>query len=177
MAKFLKDRLITIDAATLKQLLDREQVILVDVRERSEYAGEHIPGSMLIPLSTFTPLAVPVGNKKLVLHCQSGNRSSQAAQKLFAAGVAEVTHLAGGLNAWKQAGYPTNVNKKAPISIMRQVQIVAGSLVLISTFMTLLSPWFLIMCGLVGVGLLFAGITNTCGLAILLAKMPWNQQV
>lgn len=176
MTSQLKDRLETIDVATLKLLLDHDRVLLLDVRERAEYVGEHIPGAILFPLSTFDPQRVPVTNKKLVLQCQSGNRSSQAAQKLFAAGIEPVTHLEGGLNAWKQAGYPTNVNKKAPISIWRQVQIIAGSLILIGTLAGVsISPWFLLLSGFVGAGLLFAGISNTCGMAILLAKMPWNQ--
>ncbi|MBZ8180281.1 rhodanese-like domain-containing protein [Oscillatoria salina] len=176
MAKILQDRLKIIDPATLKTLLDNDRVNLIDVREPSEHAREHIPGSILIPLSTFEPQAIPVNNKKLVLHCQSGNRSSQAAQKLFAAGVEEVTHLEGGLNAWKQQGYFTKINKKAPISIMRQVQIIAGSLILTGTLLSLISPWFLLLTGFVGSGLLFAGISNICAMARLLAKMPWNQQ-
>lgn len=172
----LKDKLNTIDAESLKLLLERDRVLLVDVRERSEYLGERIPGAVSFPLSTFDPQKLPATHQKLVLQCQSGNRSSQAAQKLFAAAFEEVTHLEGGLNAWKQAGYRTEVNKKAPMSIWRQVQIIAGSLVLIGTLAgAFLSPWFLMLSGFVGAGLLFAGISNTCGMAILLAKMPWNQ--
>ena len=179
MANYLTDKVQVIDAETLKILLENQQVMLVDVRERSEYAGEHIAGANLMPLSSFEPALVPVeGDKKLVLYCQSSNRSGQAAQKLLGAGFENVTHLQGGLNAWKQAGYPTKVNKNAPISIMRQVQIIAGSLVLIGTLLgVFVSPYFLILSGFVGAGLLFAGVTNTCMMARLLAKLPYNQQV
>jgi len=179
MANYLTDKVQVIDAETLKILLENQQVMLVDVRERSEYAGEHIAGANLMPLSSFEPASVPVeGDKKLVLYCQSSNRSGQAAQKLLGAGFENVTHLQGGLNAWKQAGYPTKVNKNAPISIMRQVQIIAGSLVLIGTLLgVFVSPYFLILSGFVGAGLLFAGVTNTCMMARLLAKLPYNQQI
>lgn len=179
MANYLTDKVQVVDAATLKDWLENKQVMLVDVRERSEYAGEHIAGANLMPLSSFEPASVPVdGDKKLVLYCQSSNRSGQAAQKLLAAGFENVTHLQGGLNAWKQVGYPTKINKNAPISIMRQVQIIAGSLVLIGTLLgAFVSPSFLILSGFVGGGLLFAGVTNTCLMARLLAKLPYNQQI
>jgi rhodanese-related sulfurtransferase len=171
-------KLNTIDATTLKQLLERQAVTLVDVREPSEYAGDRIQGAILVPLSSFNPDKIPASEgKTLVLYCQSGNRSTQAAQKLLAAGLGEVTHLQGGLNTWKQLGYPTIVNKNAPISIMRQVQIVAGSLVFLGTVLgAFVSPWFLLLSGFVGAGLIFAGISGTCAMAMLLAKLPYNQQ-
>ncbi|MFQ3615563.1 MAG: rhodanese-like domain-containing protein [Cyanobacteriota bacterium] len=173
------DRLKTIDPASLKALLDQQSITLVDVREPSEHASEKIPGSMLMPLSKFDPNRVPFErNKTTVLYCRTGNRSAQAAQKLFAAGISEVTHLEGGLSAWMQAGYSTEIHKNAPISLMRQVQIVAGSLVVIGTVLgAFVSPWFLLLSGFVGFGLVFAGITNTCALGMMLAKMPWNQRV
>jgi rhodanese-related sulfurtransferase len=173
------ERLKSVDACTVKKWLDDEEVMLVDVREPSEFAGERISGSILFPLSKFNTELLPVeGEKKLVLYCQRGNRSAQAAQKLFVAGFDSVTHLRGGLEAWKQAGLETQVNKSAPISIMRQVQIVAGSLVLTGTLLgAFVSPWFLIFSGFVGGGLLFAGISNTCALGMLLAKLPYNQRI
>ncbi len=174
-----RDRLRTIAPFSLNTLLSQQSVTLVDVREPTEHAGEKIPGSILMPLSKFDPNRIPFdGNKTTVLYCRTGSRSAQAAQKLFAAGMNEVTHLEGGLLAWAQAGYPTEVNKNAPISLMRQVQIVAGSLVVIGTVLgAFVSPWFLLLSGFVGSGLVFAGITDTCALGMLLAKMPWNQQV
>lgn len=163
---------------TLKQESDRNAVQLIDVREPSEFAGEHIPGATLIPLSSFDPNQVPrQSSPQVVLYCQSSNRSGQAAKQLLEAGFEKVTHLEGGLNAWKQAGYPTKVNKNAPISIMRQVQIVAGSLVFTGTLLgAFVSPWFLLLSGFVGCGLIFAGVSNTCMMARLLAKLPYNQQ-
>ncbi|WP_159790526.1 rhodanese-like domain-containing protein [Sodalinema gerasimenkoae] len=170
------DRLQSIDPSSLKLQLDAGEILLIDVREPSEHAGEKIAGSQLMPLSRFNPQDIP-SDRPFVLHCQTGTRSAQAAQKLFAAGVEQVSHLDGGLNAWKQAGHPTIVNKNAPISIMRQVQIVAGSLILIGTLLgAFVTPEFLFLSGFVGAGLLFAGISNTCMMARLLAKLPYNQQ-
>lgn len=168
----------TIDAKTLKECLEEGTVILIDVREAHEYAGERIKGATRVSLLNFDSKKIPSDSgKKLVLHCQSGRRSAQAAQKLFADGFNEVTHLEGGLNAWKQAGYPVETSENAPISIMRQVQIVAGSLVVIGTLLgAFVSPWFLILSGFIGSGLVFAGVTDTCALGMLLAKMPWNQR-
>jgi rhodanese-related sulfurtransferase len=168
----------TIDAQTLKQLFEQDVVTLIDVREPAEYTGEHIPGARLVSLSQFDPRKVPQDeDTKVVLYCASGNRSKMAAQKLFDAGFNSVTHLDSGLGAWKSAGYPIKINRNAPISLMRQVQIVAGSLVFTGTVLgAFVSPWFLILSGFVGVGLMFAGITDTCMMARLLAKLPYNQR-
>ncbi|MBD2578466.1 rhodanese-like domain-containing protein [Oscillatoria sp. FACHB-1406] len=170
-------RLKTIDAVSLKQLLDREVVTLIDVREPAEHAGEKIPNSTLISLSRFDVTNVPNNPEKtIVLYCQTGNRSARAAEKLIARSRSEIKHLDGGLLSWKAMGYPTEIDKKAPISLMRQVQIAAGSLVVIGTALgAFVSPGFLILSGFVGCGLIFAGITDTCTLGMLLARMPWNR--
>ncbi len=166
-----------IDTVTLKQWIDSDRVIVVDVREPGEYAGGCIPTATSLPLSKFDPLQLPTSqNKQVVIYCQSGRRSHQAAQKLLAAGQHQFLELENGINAWNHAGYPVQKAKNAPISLMRQVQIVAGSLVVTGTVLgAFVSPWFLLLSGFVGSGLVFAGITNTCGLAMLLAKLPYNQ--
>ncbi|NKB18809.1 MAG: rhodanese-like domain-containing protein [Pseudanabaena sp. CRU_2_10] len=173
-----RDRLQEVNAEALKQWLDKDSVTLVDVREPSEYADEHIPGAILFPLSRFDPANIPSNpNKTLVLYCRSGKRSGQAAQKLLAAGFDEVIHLRCGLSDWKEKGLPLKIDKNAPISLIRQVQIVAGSLVAIGTLLgAFVSPSFLILSGFVGAGLMFSGITDTCALGMMLAKMPWNQR-
>ena len=167
-----------INAVTLKKWLDKQEALLIDVRELGEFYAEHIRGAKLMSLSRFDPTVIPQDtNKKIVLQCQSGTRSAQAAHKMFDLGFSDVYHLQGGLPTWKAAGYPTKVNKSAPISMFRQVQIVAGSLVFLGTIMgAFVSPWFLILSGFVGCGLVFAGITNTCAMAMLLAKLPYNQK-
>lgn len=170
-------RLQSIDARTLKQLLDRQAATLIDVREPGEFAGEHIPGATLVSLSSFNSSNIPQDDStQVVLYCRSGSRSTMAAQKLLDAGFPTVTHLESGLSAWKEAGYPTRINRNAPISLMRQVQIVAGSLVFMGTVLgTFVAPGFLILSGFVGAGLMFAGITDTCMLGMLLAKLPYNR--
>jgi rhodanese-related sulfurtransferase len=170
------NQLLDIDALTLKNGLDEQKITLIDVREPGEFGGEHIKGATLLPLSQFDPNSPKLqGDKDIVLYCQSGNRSRQAAQKLLAAGVPEVMQLKGGINGWKQAGYPVEVNKNAPISIFRQVQIVAGTLVFTGTVLGYFFPGFLFLSGFVGAGLVFAGISNTCAMGMLLAKLPYNQ--
>jgi rhodanese-related sulfurtransferase len=171
-------QLTEIDAISLKQKLDLQEVILVDVRESGEYATEHIVGSVSIPLSIFDEnLIENIGDKPLVICCQSGMRSSRASQKLLENGYEHVMQLKGGLSSWKAAGLKTQVNRNAPISLFRQVQIVAGSLVAIGTGLGIVvSPWFLLLSGFVGCGLVFAGVTNACAMGILLMKLPYNQK-
>ncbi len=167
-----------IDAQTLKQWLENNSVTLVDVREPAEYATERIPGAKLHPLSQFNPnqIQTPSG-QKLVLYCQSGNRSTKAAQQCLEAGFTSVIHLRGGIPSWKNAGYEIEKSQNAPISLFRQVQIVAGSLVFLGTVLgVLVSPNFLLLSGFVGAGLVFAGVTNTCAMGLLLAKLPYNQR-
>ncbi|MCF4965918.1 rhodanese-like domain-containing protein [Nostoc sp. CMAA1605] len=171
-------KLTEIDAATLKQWLDYNSILLIDVREPSEYAEEHIPEAKLLPLSNLQPQQITSEEKPIVLYCRSGNRSAQAGKKLIAAGMNNIYHLQGGLPTWKAAGLPTKINPRAPISIMRQVQIVAGSLVVTGTLLgAFVSPWFLILSGFVGSGLVFAGVTNTCAMGMLLAKLPYNRRM
>ncbi|MEB3162083.1 MAG: rhodanese-like domain-containing protein [Prochlorothrix sp.] len=168
----------SMDAATLNTQLQQGTVVLADVREPVEYRGEHIAGAVSVPLSSLNPAQLPAvaPNQILVLSCKTGNRSSEAARKLLAVGYETVIQLEGGLDAWKQAGLPTVVDRKAPISLMRQVQIVAGSLVVTGVVLGhFVNPAFLILSGFVGSGLVFAGVSNTCALAMLLAKLPYNR--
>lgn len=167
-----------ISAAELKAALDRGEVTLIDVREPSEHAGERIAGAHLMPLGAFDPARARdlAAGKTLVLHCKSSGRSGKAARALLNAGAGEACHLCGGIDAWKQAGLPVERSANAPISMFRQVQITAGSIVLIGSLLGyFVSPWFIALSGFVGAGLVFAGITDTCGMAMLLAKMPWNR--
>jgi len=171
-------RIRELSPAEVRDAMERGEIVLIDVREPAEHAGERIPGSRLLPLSKFDADQARslAGGKPIVLHCRGGNRSGQACQKMLNAGAEGATHLAGGIEAWNKAGLPIERDAKAPISIMRQVQITAGSLVLIGAVLGyFVSPWFIGLSGFVGAGLLFAGLTDTCGMAMLLAKMPWNR--
>jgi rhodanese-related sulfurtransferase len=185
--------LVMIDARTLKTWLDHindthddkhcPSVCLIDVREAGEYASERIPGAISFPLSHIKPGQIQPEQIQLkpgqclVLYCQSGRRSAQAAEQLSAVGIAPIYQLNAGLNAWKAADYPVETSQGTPISLFRQVQIVAGLLVILGTVLgAMVSPSYLLLSGLVGGGLVFAGVTNTCAMGMLLAKLPYNQR-
>jgi len=165
--------------AEVKACLERGEATLIDVREPMEHARERIQGAKLIPGPRLDAAALAnLGGSMVILHCQSGKRSNEAARRLADSCGVQVAQLQGGIEAWKKAGLPTAVNPKAPIPIMRQVQIVAGSLVFIGTLLgAFVNPWFLILPGFVGGGLMFAGATGWCGMAMALGKMPWNRVV
>lgn len=168
-----------IDAVTLKRRLDEGSAILVDIREPSEYAREHILGARLVPLAAMDRHDFDRDHgKAFVFHCRSGNRTATGAARIVARDFAEAYQLKGGIEAWKAAGLPTHVDRSAPMELMRQVQIAAGSLVLLGVLLGfLVSPWFFGLSGFVGAGLTFAGATGFCGMARMLAVMPWNRRV
>ncbi len=143
---------------------------IVDVRSRDEFARGHIPQSINIPLEEL-PQALPQLQQlpKVILSCQSGNRAQQAYAQLSHQDVRPLYVLAGGLQGWRGAKRPVQSWQRG-ISIMRQVQIVAGTMILAGYFIPSLSVLPLI----VGAGLLVAGLTNTCMMAQMLSKMPWN---
>lgn len=168
-----------IDPSGLHSLMDSGSVLLVDVREPFEFAAEHIPSARMVPLAELDPARFPSeAGKKTVLYCRSGNRSGQAGLAALQSGVAEVWHLKGGLIAWKEAGLPIEGTGRGPISLDRQVRIASGLLVLISVILgAFISPWSLLLAGLVAAGLVFSGLSNTCGMALLLSKLPYNRCV
>jgi rhodanese-related sulfurtransferase len=114
----------------------------------------------------------------VIFHCRSGARTKGNAARLAAVSPKCETYiLEGGLDAWKKAGLPVALDRSKPIDIMRQVQIAAGSLVLLGVVLgTLVNPGFYALSGFVGAGLLFAGVSGFCGMARLLGVMPWNRQ-
>jgi rhodanese-related sulfurtransferase len=173
--------LLPIDPQTLKRRLDEGSVILIDIREASEHARERIPGSKLAPLSTLDRRDFReelASGKTIVFHCKSGNRTAANAGRLVAKGCEGAFMLMGGLDGWKAAGLPTLVDRSAPIELQRQVQIAAGSLVVLGVALSVwVSPWFMLLSGFVGAGLIFAGVTGTCGMARFLSCMPWNRRV
>jgi rhodanese-related sulfurtransferase len=168
----------TVDPKTLNTWLAAGEAILVDVRDAGMHAAERIPGARSIPLAALDPagLAVPPG-QRLVFHCEIGAASAQAARRAGEAGRDNAYNLEGGIAAWKQAGLPVESDPGAPLPVIRQVQIAAGSLVVLGTVLGVtLSPWFLVLSGIVGAGLVFAGATGTCGMAALLLKLPYNRR-
>lgn len=163
-----------IHVTQLKAELVRADTLLIDVREPGEFAREHIANAQSMPLSAFDPNTLPRG-KRIVVCRQIGLRSHDAATQLAKAGF-EAFCLADGIEAWKAAGLPLEVDLTRPISVMRQVQITAGSLVVLGAALAALaSPWFLLLSAFVGGGLLMAGVTDSCLMARLLAKLPYNR--
>ena len=166
-----------VDVATAHEWMIQGKAVLIDVRESDEYIKEHVPEAHLVPLSGFNPEDFPREHDKIaVFHCKSGSRTQASASQILSTGFKEVYQLDGGLQAWRSAGYP--INGRAPISIMRQVQITAGSLVLLGVVLAaLINPWFVLLSAFVGAGLAQSGITGTCAMASILAKMPWNKVI
>lgn len=165
-----------IDAATVKRDLEAGRLVLCDVREADEHRHERIPGAISIPLSSFETAKLPdAAGKRLVLHCGSGARSLKAAQIALGRGAGEIAHLKGGIAAWKAAGLPVQ-SGKGPLPIMRQVQIVAGSMALAGVVLGFaVHPGFFVVSGIVGAGLLHAGLSGNCMMANLLMKLPYNR--
>ena len=150
---------------------------LVDVREPVEYAGEHISGAKLIPLGEIERRAGEIDRTRpMVVMCQAGKRVGLALTKLQAMGFSEVRNLEGGIQAWKAAGLPVVKPEKQCLPLMRQVQIMIGLGVLAGVILArTVHPDFIFLSAFFGAGLLFAGLTGWCGLALLMAKMPWNR--
>jgi rhodanese-related sulfurtransferase len=175
---------VSISMISPKTLYERQQegkpVDLIDVRTPVEYREVHIPFARNVPLDRLDPPAVLAGRngsseEPLYLICRSGKRGKQACEKFIAAGLTNVANVEGGTQAWNEAGLPVVHGKKA-ISLERQVRIAAGLLVLLGALLGwLVHPAFIALSAFVGAGLVFAGITDTCGMAMLLARMPWNQ--
>ncbi|MGF1601888.1 MAG: rhodanese-like domain-containing protein [Thermosynechococcaceae cyanobacterium] len=142
----------------LKQWMDQHKALLLDVREPKEFAQEHIPGAKLMPLSNFDPAKISQPTtQRVVLQCQSGRRSAQAAQKMFEAGFTQATHLQGGLLAWKAAGFSTDIGNPSH----RLFPILVGSLILLSTSLgPMISPWLLILSTVVGGSLILVGVNK-----------------
>ncbi len=169
----------TISPEAAATLLRNGGATLVDVREPDEHARERIPGARNLPLSKLEEAELAVHEGKPVLfHCRSGARTQGNVQRLAAkAALCEAYVVEGGLDAWKRAGLPVAEDRRQPLELMRQVQIAAGSMVVLGVLLgALVAPGFYALSGFVGAGLVFAGVTGTCGLARVLRLMPWNRR-
>jgi rhodanese-related sulfurtransferase len=169
----------SISPSVLAEKLEKsEDCVLLDVRSPAEYQGVHVKGAVNLPITSLKPAEVKSlvdsGKKKIYIVCESGGRSRRACETLVAAGV-EVINVEGGTAACVTAGLPV-VRGKGVISLERQVRIVAGSLVVVGVVLgVFVDQAFLGISAFVGSGLVFAGVSNTCGMALMLAHMPWNQ--
>jgi len=157
-----------------------EPAWLIDVRSPSDYGRSHVPFAVNIPLESLDAASLAslrngASDDPLYVICRSGNRSAKGCAALASEGMTNVASVAGGTTAWEKAGYATTRGKKS-VSLERQVRIAAGGMVLAGAVLALaVHPYFAALSGLIGAGLVFSGVTDTCGMAMMLARMPWNQ--
>jgi rhodanese-related sulfurtransferase len=152
--------------------------LLVDIREADEHGREWIKGAYNLPLSKLET-GLPKGLQEIIFHCRSGNRTIVNSQRLASVTKGrQIFIMEGGIEAWRDAGFPTAQNERRPIEIMRQVQIAAGSLGAAGSALGLMvHPAFHALPLIVGLGLVFAGATGFCGMAKVLALAPWNKSM
>lgn len=161
----------------VRERLEAGRAVLVDIREADEFARVRIKGAQLQPLSQWENAHLTIDPAAdVIFTCRSGLRTGGACDRLAARVSGHAYVLDGGINAWEKAGLPVETDADAPLEIMRQVQIAAGSLVLLGVLLGfLVSPAWFGLSGFVGAGLTFAGATGFCGMARLLMLMPWNR--
>ena len=157
--------------------------VIIDVREKDEYRSEHVEGAINIPLSSFEHDAPAIlkrlNDQKVLVMCLSGKRASMAfdqIKKMPSLNDSNYEIYQDGIKGWKNEGNDVTCHGKKSLSIMRQVQISAGSLILLGGILgTTVNPNFWFFSAAIGAGLTFAGVTGTCGLAAVLKIMPWNK--
>ena len=163
--------------AEVSRRLKQNTAVLIDIREPDEFAREHVVGAVHAPLSAFDAFT-PAGadGRDVIFTCRTGNRTGVNCDRLAAKTTGQAFVLEGGLDAWKAQGLAIHADRSKPIELMRQVQMVAGGLILIGAALgTLVHSAFWGLSAFVGAGLFVAGATGFCGMARLLAVMPWNR--
>jgi rhodanese-related sulfurtransferase len=170
----------TIPPAELQKILAAQpSVAVIDVRTPVEFAEVHVPQARSVPLDELKPGALGLQkDQPIYLLCRSGQRATKAAEKFSKEGFTQPIVIEGGTLAWIDANLPVTRGVTKVISLERQVRIVAGALVLAGVLL----GWFVHrgffgVSAFVGAGLIFAGVTDFCGMGLLLAKMPWNRKV
>jgi rhodanese-related sulfurtransferase len=159
---------------------NKDGVELIDVRTPVEFREVHSVHARNVPLDSLDPKAVMAARNgsagdPLYLICRSGNRSTKACEAFVKAGFTNIVNVEGGTSAWEKAGLPVKRGKKA-VSLERQVRIAAGFLVFTGALLAaFVHPYWIGLPAFVGAGLMFAGITDTCAMGMLIAKMPWNR--
>jgi rhodanese-related sulfurtransferase len=171
----------TIDVQRLANKQATGEIDLIDVRMPTEYREVHAVGAQNFPLDVLDPKQIAAArngrsHEPLYVICKSGNRSSKAVQKFLDAGIENVVNVEGGTTAWVAAGLSVVRGQKA-ISLERQVRITAGSIVLIGSVAAIVTgnAYLAGIPAFIGAGLVFAGITDTCGMGMMLSKLPWNK--
>jgi rhodanese-related sulfurtransferase len=169
----------TISPVELQQILAAQpDAALLDVRTPVEFAEVHVPQAKNVPLDELKPSALQFSKSQpLYLLCRSGQRATRAAEKFAKDGYSQPVIVEGGTLAWINAGLPVSRSTVKVISLERQVRIAAGAIVFTGVLLArFVNPNFIWLSGFVGAGLVFAGITDFCGMGLLLAKLPWNKR-
>jgi rhodanese-related sulfurtransferase len=169
-----------INAKKLKEFIEKEEALIVDVREPAEHRSERIKGAHSLPFSKLSCDAIQdleLDGKKIILHCQSGRRSQAACEKLLKEGVeGELYNLQDGIEGWKQHPFPTEKSGTRVLPLDRQVQLAISLMILVGLFIGFwIHPAGYLLPLIAGLGLANAALTGWCGLALLMAKMPWNR--
>lgn len=166
----------TISATALSGLQKSSTIHLIDVRTPAEYGAAHAKGAVNIPLDKLEPSALAYCNGDPVYFiCKSGVRARKAMDKLAESGFTNTFEVEGGTDAWLKAKLPAQKGRKA-LGLEQQVRIIVGTMALTGAALVLAGqPLGLILVGMMGMGLVYAGVTDTCGMAMMLAKAPWNQ--
>lgn len=167
-----------VDAATARAMIAANpDVLVVDVRTPGEFESAHIDGAINLPLDqvdVHLRRIVADAGGRLLLICQSGNRANKAQQRLCEAGLPDTVVLSGGMNSWIASGAPV-IRGRRKWSLERQVRLVAGGLVLASIVADLWLPGARFAGAFIGAGLVFASVTDTCAMGMLLSKLPYNR--
>ena len=156
-----------------------ERIDLIDVRTPAEFAAVHAVGAVNLPLDQMSAERIATLRKHdgpAYLICHSGARAAQAAATLEAAGITDLVLVDGGTKAWQAAGAPVVTSTRRALPLDRQMQLVVGTLVAAGTALgAFVDPWFLVVPAFIGAGLINAGATGLCPLAMVIARMPWNR--
>lgn len=149
---------------------------IVDVREYGEFAAGRLPGSRLVPLSQVADRSGEIDRSRSVLVvCRTGRRSAEASAVLCRLGFEDVRNLAGGIEACRAAGIELEREVRAPWAIERQVRLVAGAIVVVGVLLSVfVAQPFIWLSAFVGSGLMYASITDSCAMGLVMARMPWN---
>lgn len=163
--------------AELKNHLQSGGGNLIDVREYAEFAAGRVRGATLIPLGEIDRRCGEIDRASpAFVMCKSGKRGAEAQKRLLALGFSDVRNVSGGFEAWKAAGHDFERDENPVWSLERQVRFAAGSLVVLGVVLSLaVHQYFIALSAFVGAGLVFAAVTDTCGMAMMLSRMPWNR--
>ncbi len=170
----------TIEVTELGGLAANGSIDLIDVRTPPEFETVHSQYAKLYPLDSLDPQSIAAqrstpDDQPLYMICKMGGRSMKACEKFVAAGITNVVNVTGGTDAWVAAGLPAIHGERKVMALDRQMRILAGSIVLLGVVLSIWWQPAIWIAGFIGAGLVFSGVSNTCGMIAVLAKMPWNR--